>query len=201
MDKKAHWEKVFETKAQNEVSWYQANPKTSVAFFVDNAIAKEAKIIEVGGGDSFLVDELLQLGYKNITVLDISENALLRLKERLGEKGKEVTFIVSDILNFTTTEKFDVWHDRASFHFLTNPEEVALYVQKVKEFTSENALLFMGTFSDKGPLKCSGLEIQQYTQARFENVFLGFEKINCFTEDHLTPFDTIQNFIFCVFKK
>ncbi|WP_396188897.1 class I SAM-dependent methyltransferase [Flavobacterium sp.] len=201
MDKKAHWEKVFETKAQNEVSWYQANPKTSVAFFVDNAIAKEAKIIEVGGGDSFLVDELLQLGYTNITVLDISENALLRLKERLGEKGKEVTFIVSDILNFATTEKFDVWHDRASFHFLTNPEEVALYVQKAKEFTSENALLFMGTFSDKGPLKCSGLEIQQYTEALFENVFIGFEKINCFTEDHLTPFDTIQNFIFCVFKK
>ena len=201
MDKKAHWEKVFETKAQNEVSWYQPNPKTSVAFFVDNAIAKEAKIIEVGGGDSFLVDELLQLGYKNITVLDISENAILRLKERLGEKGKEVTFIVSDILNFKTTEKFDVWHDRARFHFLTNPEEVALYVQKAKEFTSENALLFMGTFSDKGPLKCSGLEIKQYSEERFENVFLGFEKVKCFKEDHHTPFNTTQNFIFCEFKK
>lgn len=202
MDKKSHWENVFETKARNEVSWFQEYPKTSVDFFINNSIPKEAKIIEVGGGDSALVDVLLELGYTNITVLDISENAINRLKKRLGDKANAINFVVSDVLDFETDERFDVWHDRASFHFLTTEDEIQRYVQKVIQFTNPKALLFLGTFSENGPLKCSGLEIKQYNERTLNDIFKDeFELFNSFIENHLTPFNTLQNFIFCEFRK
>lgn len=202
MDKKSHWENVFETKARNEVSWFQEYPKTSVDFFIINSIPKEAKIIEVGGGDSALVDVLLELGYTNITVLDISENAINRLKKRLGDKANAINFVVSDVLDFETDERFDVWHDRASFHFLTTEDEIQRYVQKVIQFTNPKAILFLGTFSENGPLKCSGLEIKQYNERTLNDIFKDeFELFNSFIENHLTPFNTLQNFIFCEFRK
>lgn len=202
MDKKSHWENVFETKARNEVSWFQEYPKTSVDFFINNSIPKEAKIIEVGGGDSALVDVLLELGYTNITVLDISENAINRLKKRLGDKANAINFVVSDVLDFETDERFDVWHDRASFHFLTTEDEIQRYVQKVIQFTNPKAILFLGTFSENGPLKCSGLEIKQYNERTLNDIFKDeFELFNSFIENHLTPFNTLQNFIFCEFRK
>lgn len=202
ISKKEHWEKVFATKQENEVSWFQKYPKTSVNFFIKNAISKQANIIDVGGGDSYLIDALLDLGYANLTLLDISENAINKTKLRLGEKGKNVTFIVSDIVDFETNKKFDVWHDRASFHFLTGENEIANYQKLITNSISKNGYLFIGTFSEDGPIKCSGLEIKQYSESAFENIFgTNFNKINCFTENHKTPFETSQNFIFCTYKK
>ncbi len=201
MDKKTHWENVFATKQETEVSWYQKKPLASLQFFSDNAIDKEAKIIDVGGGDSYLIDHLLDMGYTNLYLLDISENAINRIQKRLGSKAEKVTFIVSDILDFKPEETFDIWHDRASFHFLTSAEDIVRYEQIVHQAVSENGYLFIGTFSENGPLKCSGLEITQYSEMKLQNVFKEhFETIQCFTEDHQTPFGTTQNFIFCTFK-
>ncbi|WP_234108570.1 class I SAM-dependent methyltransferase [Chryseobacterium sp. R2A-55] len=200
--KKEHWEKVFATKAENEVSWYQEKPETSIKFFRENNIAKNAKILEIGGGDSHLIDHLLEMGYEKLTLLDISGNALERIKKRLGEKAKKVNFVISDILDFQTDERFDVVHDRASFHFITQDEEKVAYKDLIADLLSPMGLFFVGTFSENGPLKCSGLEITQYSESKFENLFSeDFDKLNCFTQDHKTPFETIQNFIFCTFKK
>lgn len=201
-EKKHHWEKVFETKQETEVSWYQRKPETSIDFFIKNDIPKAAKIIDVGGGDSYLIDYLLEIGYTNLTLLDISENAILRIQKRLGAKAKQVNFIVSDVLDFELENNFDVWHDRASFHFLTLEKDINAYKNIVSRSIVDGGYLFLGTFSEQGPLKCSGLEITQYSEAKFDAVFGDdFEKINCFSENHQTPFDTTQNFIFCTFKK
>ena len=202
MTKKAHWENVFATKQENEVSWYQSKPETSIDFFVKYQIPKEAHIIDIGGGDSYLIDHLLAMGYTNLFLLDISENAIQRIKTRLGDKASQVTFIVSDVLDFAPGVKFDVWHDRASFHFLTTEKEIAAYQKLVANSVTKNGYLFIGTFSENGPLKCSGLEITQYSEAKFKDLFnTDFELNTSFTQDHQTPFNTIQNFIFCSFQK
>lgn len=201
-EKKQHWENVFATKQETEVSWYQQKPETSINFFIENNIPKDAKIIDIGGGDSYLIDNLLEMGYTNLFLLDISANAIERIKNRLGAKQDKVTFIVSDVLDFQPKATFDVWHDRASFHFLTNDNEISSYKNLVSNSIATNGYLFIGTFSENGPLKCSGLEITQYSETKFEAIFGGnFEKIKCFEENHQTPFDTTQNFIFCTFKK
>lgn len=201
-NRKSHWENVFSTKGEKEVSWYQQKPETSLQFFTENNIPKDAKIIEVGGGDSYLIDNLLDLGYTDVTILDISKNAIARLKKRLGAKANKVKFIISDVLEFSPKEKYDVWHDRASFHFLTSIEDIQKYKSLVSNSLNENGLLFLGTFSENGPLKCSGLEITQYSESKIQSVFENdFSVENCFTEDHQTPFDTVQNFIFCSLKK
>lgn len=200
--KKEHWEKVFATKAENEVSWFQSKPKTSIQLIQSLKLPKDAKIIDIGGGDSYLIDSLIELGYTNLYLLDISENAIDRTKKRLGANADKVTFIVSDVLEFESTEKFDVWHDRASFHFLINETDVLKYKSIVLNSLNTNGSFVLGTFSDEGPLKCSGLDITQYSVETILNLFEDtFEMENCFTEDHETPFETTQNFIFCSFKK
>lgn len=201
-DKKQHWENVFATKQETEVSWYQQKPQTSINFFIENNIPKDAKIIDIGGGDSYLIDNLLELGFTNLTLLDISTNALERIKNRLGAKQEKVTFMVSDVLDFQPETSFDVWHDRASFHFLTEENNIQNYQKLVSDSLNNEGLLIVGTFSEDGPLKCSGLEISQYSEEKIESIFgTKFSKIKCFTEDHQTPFDSIQNFIFCSFKR
>ena len=202
MSGKEHWEKVFSTKQENEVSWFQPNPKTSMDFIRKLGIPKNAKIIDVGGGDSYFIDTLLKAGYTNLYLLDISEEAILRIKKRLGVNASKVTFIVSDILDFKAQTTFNVWHDRASFHFLTAQIDIEKYQDIVANAIVSNGKFIIGTFSENGPKKCSGLDITQYNEAALLDVFKNsFEKIECFTEDHLTPFETIQNFIFCSFTK
>ena len=200
--KKEHWEKVFSTKAENEVSWYQIKPETSIQLINACKLPKDAKIIDIGGGDSYLIDGLIELGYTNLYLLDISESAIERSKKRLGANADKVTFIVSDVLDFNPLVKFDAWHDRASFHFLTNKEDILKYKSIVLDALNSNGNFVLGTFSTEGPLKCSGLDISQYSVENMLDLFEEeFEMENCFTEDHETPFDTIQNFIFCHFKK
>ena len=201
-DKKQHWENVFATKKETEVSWYQEKPETSLQFFERNNIPKTAKILEIGGGDSYLIDNLLEQDYESLTLIDISENAIERIKKRLGEKSEKVRFVVSDILDFSSIEKFDVIHDRASFHFLTKEEDIQKYATLLSDILETNGLYFVGTFSESGPLKCSGLEITQYSKEKFLKIFGNdFSLLNSFEEAHKTPFETTQNFIFCEFQK
>ena len=201
-NKKAHWENVFATKTETEVSWFQENPETSVNFVKELDLSKNAKIIDIGGGDSYFIDALLNLGFTNLYLLDISDKAIERIKERLGEKSENVTFIVSDILDFESEITFDFWHDRASFHFLTAENEIKKYSEIVSKLIKKDGKMIIGTFSENGPKKCSGIDITPYSEIKMNLVFEdNFEKIHCFTEDHKTPFNTIQNFIFCNFNK
>ncbi len=199
-ERKKHWEIVYETKNPNQVGWTQKTPKTSLDIINSFGLDKTAKIIDIGGGDSKLVDYLLDQGYENITVLDISAKALEKAKNRLGEKEKNVNWIVSDILNFKSNTTYDVWHDRAAFHFLITPKQISEYSSIVKKATTNH--LIIGTFSKNGPKKCSGLDITQYNKESLTAVFhSAFEKIDCINVDHITPFDTKQNFLFCSFKR
>jgi SAM-dependent methyltransferase len=199
-NKKSHWEHIYDVKTPEEVSWTQEKPETSLNFIHSFGTDKTAKIIDIGGGDSKLVDFLLEEGYENVSVLDISANALVRAKNRLGNKAEKVTWIVADITEFEPTEQYDIWHDRAVFHFLTEENDIKKYQDLVAKAVKEKMVI--GTFSTNGPLKCSGLEIKQNDETSLTSNFeANFEKIECFTIDHKTPFDTIQNFIFCSFNK
>ena len=197
---KKHWETVYTTKQPEEVSWTQEVPQTSLDFIHAFHLPKTAKIIDIGGGDSRLVDFLLEEGYENITVLDISETALAKAKARLGDKSKKVNWIVSDITEFKPQTTFDVWHDRATFHFLTTKEQISKYLAIAKK--AVNGYLTIGTFTTEGPKKCSGLDIKQYNEEELQKqLSKGFTKIRCINEDHVTPFKTIQHFLFCSFKR
>ncbi|OUR94265.1 SAM-dependent methyltransferase [Flavobacteriales bacterium 34_180_T64] len=199
-ERKNHWETVYETKNPDQVSWTQDIPKTSLDFINSFGLKKTARIIDVGGGDSKLVDYLLDAGFENITVLDISAKSLEKAQNRLGEKAHKVNWIVSDITEFEPKTTFDVWHDRATFHFLTTPDQIKKYMTTARN--SVNGFITIGTFSQHGPKKCSGLEIKQYSEdALTLELKNGFDKIECVTEDHKTPFNTTQNFLFCSFKR
>lgn len=200
-DRKNHWEKIYQTKQLNEVSWFQPNPETSLSFIKELNVEKHAKIIDIGGGDSLLVDHLLDSGYQNISVLDISASALERAKLRLGERANKVTWIVADIATYKPTEQYDFWHDRTAFHFLTKSAEIESYVSTIKNGLNKNGKLVVGTFSENGPTKCSGIDIKQYSESSMSILFNQFfKRIKCITVDHSTPFETIQNFIFCSFQ-
>lgn len=197
---KNHWDEIYKMKNSSEVSWTQVVPKVSLDFIHSFHLPKTAKIIDIGGGDSKLVDHLLNEGFENITVLDISENALGKAKTRLGENSKKVAWIVSDVTKFEPQDTYDLWHDRAAFHFLTTKKQVSKYLKIARN--SVSGYLTIGTFSDNGPEKCSGLAIKQYSEESLSSELQnGFDKIRCITEDHITPFDTKQNFLFCSFKR
>ncbi|MBS4042339.1 MAG: class I SAM-dependent methyltransferase [Chitinophagaceae bacterium] len=201
-DRQAHWEKIYNTKELNEVSWYQPVPTTSLEYIASCNLSKDASIIDIGGGDSFLVDALLNLGYTNISVLDISTAAIERAKKRLGKKSNLVKWIVTDITNFKPQEQFDCWHDRAAFHFLTSTTEINQYINIVSATVKSKGYLIIGTFSEDGPTKCSGIPIQQYSQENLEKIFSSqFNKIAAQIVDHQTPFNTIQNFVFSSFQR
>ena len=200
--KKNHWENIYNTKKLQEVSWYQPVPESSLNYINASQLDKNSRIIDVGGGDSFLVDNLLSLGYTNVSVLDISAKAIERAKTRLGKKADEVTWIVSDITSFEPEEKYDLWHDRAAFHFLNDPENIQKYLKVMETAIKPNGFLIIGTFSDKGPTKCSGIEIKQYSieelKAAIPDTFKFIEGKNI---DHPTPSGSLQNFTFCKFQK
>lgn len=201
-NEKQHWENVYSSKAEDEVSWFQQYPKTSMEFVALFDLPLSANIIDIGGGDSHFVDALLDKGYRNIWVLDISANAIERAKKRLGSRAALVTWVVSDVTEFQPTVQFDFWHDRAAFHFLTTDEKIYRYVSIAEDAIKPNGYLILGTFSENGPKKCSGLEIKQYSEssmsARFE---IAFNRIKCVEENHTTPFHTTQHFLFCSFIK
>lgn len=202
LNRKQHWENVYQTKELNEVSWFQPIPETSLYFFDQFKVPTTAKVIDIGGGDSFLVDHLLDLGYQDVSVLDISETAIKRAKKRLGKQAKKVKWIIADAATFKPTEKYDFWHDRAAFHFLTDEHEISNYIETAQQNINPKGILVMGTFSEHGPEKCSGIKIKQYSEITLtERLKTFFEKIKCISVDHQTPFNTIQKFVFCSFRK
>ncbi len=200
--RKEHWENIYETKKFTEVSWYQPKPEVSLNYISEAGLGKDAAIIDVGGGDSFLVDFLLSNGYTNITVLDISEKALKKAKARLGEKASEVKWVVADAAGFEPKNKFDIWHDRAAFHFLTDEEDITKYLKTLEKAVNSGGYVILGTFSDKGPKKCSGIEITQYSgEEMIKLLSPAFQLVGCENIDHTTPTGSIQNFTFCRWRK
>lgn len=201
-NRKSHWESIYQTKELKDVSWHEPIPQTSIDFFTQYKVSKTAKVIDIGGGDSLLVDHLVDMGYRDITVLDISETAINRAKKRLGQRANKVNWIVSDISSFHPTEQYDFWHDRAAYHFLTREDEISSYIETASRHINPAGILVLGTFSEKGPKKCSGLEIKQYSESELTNRFKHeFKKRICIEIDHKTPSGVFQNFVFCSFKK
>ena len=202
MEKKNHWDLVYQNKDFKDTSWFQEIPSTSIAFLESLKLDKSAKIIDIGGGESRFVNYLLDKGFESISVLDISATAIEKKKQELGSKSTKITWIVSDIVDFKPTETYDFWHDRATFHFLTDQNDITAYVQTVQQFVAPEGALILSTFSENGPTKCSGLPIHQYSEITLSaRVEAFFTKVKCVIEDHITPFETVQNFVFCSFKR
>lgn len=202
MSLQSHWQNVYQTKSLTDVSWYQQEPRQSLEFIEKFNLDKNAAIIDIGGGDSLLADNLLQLGYTNISVLDISETAVEKAKRRLGADADKVKWIISDILDFKPEQKYDCWHDRATFHFLTEKQDIDRYVNIANAAVNANGKIVVATFNTEGPLKCSGLPVKQYNESTLSKTLQRwFKKIRCITTDHITPFNTVQHFIFCSFQK
>ena len=200
MDKKKHWENIYQTKNIDGVSWYQETPYESIELIKKFSTTDSDMIIDIGCGKSFLADNLLKLNYKNITLVDISLNALKEVKDRLNNKS--LNFIETDVLNLKLEQTFDIWHDRAVFHFITNKKSIEKYISLCNEYIVEGGKLIIGTFAEDGPLKCSGLEIKRYSVENLKELFKeNFEFIEGFKKLHSTPFGTQQSFTFCVFRK
>jgi ubiquinone/menaquinone biosynthesis C-methylase UbiE len=199
---KKHWENIYQTKLPAEVSWTEEVPQTSLTFIHSFHLPKTARIIDVGGGDAKLVDFLLNENFQDITVLDISGKALERAKQRLGSNATKVKWIEKDVIEFAPDTAFDLWHDRAAFHFMSTNEQITKYLSIVRKVIKPEGYLVIGTFSEKGPEKCSGLPVRRYSdQTLAKELSIGFKKLKCVTEDHITPFHTKQNFLFCSFRR
>ena len=200
MDNKKHWENIYQKKEIDGVSWYQKVPVESLQLIKKYSISNSDKIIDIGCGKSFLADNLLELNYTDISLVDISSNALKEVKDRL--QNKSLNFIETDILNFNSNDKYDIWHDRAVFHFITNRQGIEKYISLCNKYINNNGILIIGTFAEDGPLKCSGLEIKRYSVDQISDLFKEtFELVESFKMLHKTPFDTEQSFSFCVLRK
>jgi 2-polyprenyl-3-methyl-5-hydroxy-6-metoxy-1,4-benzoquinol methylase len=203
MESREHWEKLYKTKAANEVSWYQAHAELSLRLIREAGVPPSASIIDVGGGASTLVDDLLARGYQNITVLDLSAAALATAKARLGPQSARVQWLEANVLQAELPQHaYDVWHDRAVFHFLTGTEDRKAYVRAVLRAVKPGGLVIVGTFAEGGPAQCSGLPVMRYSadalHAEFGAPFLllGHEQ-----ESHRTPAGREQKFVYCLCRK
>lgn len=203
MEIQNHWEQVYTTKANDAVSWYQEHAKRSVGLIAETQVDHSAAIIDVGSGASRLIDDLIDQGFHNITALDLSAAALASTKARLGEKAGAVNFMVADITQVDLPwQAFDVWHDRAVFHFLTQPQQRRAYVNTVLHALKPGGHIIMATFAEDGPQKCSGLPVQRYAPHELHAEFgAPFELVHSEREVHFTPFGTEQKFIYCYCRK
>ena len=199
MDAKTHWEKVYATKAPDAVSWYRRHLETSLALIERAVPVCSASIIDVGGGESTLVDDLLLRGYKNITVLDVSRAAIDVTKSRLSSAADQVRWIVADITQIELEPRaYDLWHDRAVFHFLIAPDQRAAYVRQVARSVRPGGHVIVSAFGPEGPTKCSGLEVVRYDAESLHREFgVSFRLVESSTELHRTPFETTQQFLYC----
>jgi len=199
VDTKRHWEKVYTANAPDSVSWYRAHLETSLALIERAAVARSASIIDIGGGESTLVDDLLHRGYKNLTVLDVSRTAIEVTKKRLGAASEQVRWLLGDIVEIELEPLgYDLWHDRAVFHFLTTPERRLAYVRQVTRAVRPGGHVIVSTFGPEGPTKCSGLEAIRYDAKSLHGEFGGrFRLVESSKELHQTPFGATQQFLYC----
>ncbi len=203
MERKEHWEQVYSGKPAERLGWYKPHLRTSLAWIKELNLAKDAPIIDVGGGASTLVDDLVDLGYRSITVLDISENALAAVKSRLGRNAELVTWMPGDVTTVELPEHhFDLWHDRAVFHFLTETNDQKRYRDQLLKSLQPGGHVLIGTFAPEAPPKCSGLPVQRYDHERLQDT-LGakFELIDHHKELHVTPGGVEQMYLYCRFHK
>lgn len=202
IDRRYYWDQAYQKKATDQTGWFQEIPQVSLDLIKSSGLAKSAKIIDIGGGDSLLIDHLLNLGFENITVVDISKVAIKRAKKRLGKIASKVKWILTDVLDYKSSEKYDLWHDRACLHFLTTDHDVDRYYKLVQDVMAYKGTVILGAFSKSGPTSCSGLPITQYNKEEL-NKFdsKDFELLESLETDHLTPSNARQNYVFCRFKK
>ena len=200
MDSRAHWESVYQSRRTDQVSWFQRQPTVSRDLIVKAAPDRAARIIDVGGGASTLVDVLRVAGYSNITVMDLSATALAIARKRVGVEAGPVTWIDADVLEANLPEAgFDLWHDRAVFHFLTDPAERAAYVAQVRRAVRPGGHLVVATFADDGPVRCSGLPVARYSAAALHDQFGdSFRLLESVREEHVTPAGGRQAFTYCL---
>lgn len=203
MNQKQHWENIYATKKPDEVSWFREHLDNSLEMIVQTGVEKSGAIIDVGGGGSTLVDDLLERGFSNLTVLDISGNAIETSKRRLGEKAEFVEWIEADITNVRLKDNaYDVWHDRAVFHFLTAPKDRRKYVELVMRSLKIGGHIIVASFGLDGPAKCSGLDVVRYSPKTMRDEFgEEFRLVKNINETHETPFGTTQKFIYCYCRK
>ena len=202
VNRKSHWQTVYTTKAENEVSWYQQDPAPSLELIGLARPTPDTAIVDIGGGASRLIDRLLARGFRRVTVLDISQAALDAAKARLGEAASEVEWVAADVTRWSPAHSFDIWHDRAAFHFLTDPADRSAYVARMTEALRPRGHVVIGTFAIDGPEKCSGLPVNRYDAASLAGEFgEGFELVDSRRQDHATPWNAIQRFQFCVFRR
>ncbi len=199
MDTKSHWEKVYRTKQPNEVSWYRPHLEISLQLIDDAAPNRNAQIIDVGGGESTLVDDLLAREYRKVYVLDVSSTALQVTKERLGASANQVNWLCGDVTTFSFfRHQFDVWHDRAVFHFLTESKDRAAYVRQVAHAVKPGGHVIVATFGPEAPTMCSGLDVIRYDPDTLHGEFgARFRLEKHFTELHQTPAGSMQQFVYC----
>jgi SAM-dependent methyltransferase len=199
MDAQRYWENIYGKKAADAVSWYRPPLETSLELIERAAPEYSASIIDIGGGESTLVDDLLARGYRNISVLDISQTAVDANKKRLGPASEHIHWLVDDITKATLEScAYDVWHDRAVFHFLTSSEERVAYVRQVANAVKPGGHVIVSTFGPEGPTKCSGLDVVRYDAESLHREFgVPFRLLGHSKELHRTPFDTIQQFLYC----
>jgi ubiquinone/menaquinone biosynthesis C-methylase UbiE len=199
MDVQAHWERIYSQKAADEVSWYRPHLETSLALIAQAASSPSASIIDVGGGESTLVDDLLARGYANVTVLDISQTAIDANRERLGNAAERLRWLVADVTQVKLAPaSYEVWHDRAVFHFLTEPRDRVAYIRQAARAVKPGGHVIVGAFGLEGPVKCSGLEVVRYDAESLHAEFgARFRLIQSSKELHQTPFGTTQQFLYC----
>lgn len=195
IDRKAHWDDVYQDKSPLEVSWYQGKPTLSLEMIHHTGIDKREAVIDIGGGASTLVDYLLEAGYRDLSVLDISENALRYAQQRLGSRAQDVKWVTADITAFTAPVRYALWHDRAVFHFLTDKTDRARYLSVLKSSLQPGGHLIMAAFAIGGPSKCSGLDIVQYDAHKLnQELGAAFDLVEEQAEIHLTPDGREQKF-------
>ena len=201
-DLKSHWENIYSSKNEDGVSWFQEYPKTSIDLIKKYSKSNSTSIIDIGSGRSRILKKLIENEYDDLTYLDISKEACSKSKISLGNKQDLVQWHVANVLDFNTEKNFSIWHDRAVFHFLTSKEDKEKYKQVALQNILKGGFLILGTFSENGPEKCSGLNISRYSTESLKEIFSPeFKMIESFTIDHKTPFNTTQNFLFSIFKK
>lgn len=202
MDARTHWEKIYSTKAPDQVSWYRPHLQTSIALIERSANDCSAAIIDVGGRESTLVDDLLARGFQNVTALDVSEVAIKQAKTRLGQAAERVHWLVADITQVELEPRaYDVWHDRAVFHFLADSQQRAAYVRQAARSVKPGGHVIVSTFGPEGPTKCSGLDVVRYDADSLHHEFgTRFRLVESSKELHRTPFGATQQFLYCLCK-
>ncbi len=198
--RKQYWDKIYSLRPTEEMGWHQDIPEISLSFVRSAGLPKNISIIDIGAGESSLASHLVEFGSSRLTILDVSEKAVQRSRDQLKDHASKIRWMRTDILEFVPDQQYDLWHDRACFHFLTSDEEVSKYVEITQKAVVPGGYLILGTFSLQGPMKCSGLPIRRYDHRLLRKTFLGFKLEKFQYLDHITPAGKLQNYIFCLFK-